>query len=589
MCGIIGYFGKKDALKILIDGLKKVEYRGYDSAGVAILKEGKLFVKKVVGKVEDLEKSLDFSNFDSELGIGHTRWATHGKVSIENAHPHLDCSEKIAIVHNGIIENYLELRKELIEKGHIFKSETDSEVIAHLIEENMKRLDFEDACIAAFNRLVGSFAILAIYADKEKIVGVRKDSPLVLGLKNFKKVSNFEFFSEETFVGSDIYALLSYTNDFLFLQNFDIVVLEKGKVRLIGSNSNVERIVEKITANLDIGKGDFHHYMIKEILEEGDVFVNAFNQEESKIRKIAEELKNSKKVVFVAAGTSHHATLIAEYLFTSLGIYTKTILASEFPHNLPLVDDSTLVVAVSQSGETADVIEAVKLAKSKGARVVSIVNVYESTIYREGDEKILMNAGPEVGVAATKTYIAELAIFLRIYSELSKVYINPLEVRAKILETLGRSRREFIEKLAKKLKDSKSIFLIGRGIEYPLALEAALKIKEISYIHAEAFAGGEIKHGTIALIEKDTPCFVFEGDEEIYSNAQELKARGAHIIGVGPKNHPVFDIWIKTPEHENLSFIFQIIPMQLLAYLLAVEKGLDPDKPRNLAKSVTVK
>jgi len=581
MCGIIGYIGNKNANEIVLEGIKRLEYRGYDSVGVCFVNNGKLVIKKDVGKVEEVHKKLNFLEPKCNLAVCHTRWATHGSVTSENAHPHTDCNGKIAIVHNGIIENYQEIKESLKARGHEFKSQTDSEVVAHLIEEFSKQLDFENACKKAFSMLQGNFAVLVVNKSEEKIVGIRKDSPLVIGINE-----------NESFAASDIYALLPFTKNFIFLHNYDFVVLEKGKVKIENLiDGKVERKVERIDISVEeTDKKDFHHYMIKEILEQADIFERAFNQDGKKIGKFIEEMRKAKKIFLVAAGTSYHASLAGSYLFSKAGILAKPVIASEFNNFLNVVDENTLIIAVSQSGETADVLDAIRKAKVRKAKIFSIVNIYGSSLTRESDEFLLMNAGFEIGVAATKTYIAELAIFLLLYSKLTNKKINKEEIKAKILDLLSRSRREHIEKVAELLKDKQHIFLIGRGLEFVTALEAALKIKEISYIHAEAFPSGEIKHGTIALIENTTPCIVFVGEEKekILSNAEELKARGGLIIGVSGQNEKIFDVWIKVPQDGEASLIYQIIPMQLLAYRLAVLRGCDPDKPRNLAKSVTV-
>jgi len=581
MCGIVGYIGNKNANEIILEGIKRLEYRGYDSVGACFVNDGKIVIKKDVGKVEEVHRKLDFLEPKCNLAICHTRWATHGNVTKENAHPHSDCNERIAIVHNGIIENYQEIKEYLEVRGHRFKSQTDSEVVAHLIEEFNKDLDFESACKKAFSMLQGSFAILAVKGDENKIVGIRKDSPLVIGVGE-----------EESYAASDIYALLPFTHNFIFLRNYDFVVLEKGKFKIENLvEKNVERKVERIDVNIkEVERGDFHHFMIKEILEQADVFERAFDQNEDEIERFVEEIRKARKIFLIGAGTSYHACLAGSYLFAKAGIFAKPIIASEFSNFLDLINEETLIIAISQSGETADVLDAVRKAKERKAKIFSIINVYGSSLMRESDAHLLMNAGFEIGVAATKTYIAELAILLLLYSRLSGKKVNKEEIKAKILDLLSRSRREYIEKVAELLKESQHIFLIGRGLEFVTALEAALKIKEISYIHAEAFPGGEIKHGTIALIEKNTPCIVFVGEEreKILSNAEELKARGGFIIGVSDKNEKIFDVWIKVPQDGEAALIYQIIPMQLLAYRLAVLRGFDPDKPRNLAKSVTV-
>lgn len=583
MCGIVGYVGSKNGVEIVVRGIKSLEYRGYDSVGICYKKKNSLVIKKDVGKVDEVSKKLEFLKEDSNIAMAHTRWGTHGKISKENAHPHTSCDEKIAIVHNGIIENYFELKKMLEEKGHKFRSETDSEVVAHLIEEYSKNLSFEEACKKAFSELKGSFAILVMSSSEDRIIGIRKDSPLVVGIGR-----------EESFVASDIYALLPYTKEFIFLRNYDFVVLEKNLVKLENLiDGSVDRPVEVVDFLFENENStDFHHYMIKEIMEQGEVPTRVLEKNLHKLEVFVSQIKNSEKIILVAAGSSYHSCIYASYLFSKLGIDCKVVVASEFRNFKNIINDKSLIIAVSQSGETADVLEAVRIAKSLGSKVFSIVNVYGSSLMRESDFYLLMNCGFEAGVAATKTFTSQLTIFYILYKILKGDGYNLEELRSKILDLLGRSRREFLEKLADRLKDENHIFLIGKGISYVSALEAALKIKEISYIHAEAFPGGELKHGPLALIEKGTPCIVFvdkENEKEIISNAHEVKARGGFIIGVSSSNKEVFDVWIKIPEAQEDIPILQIIPMQILAYLLAVKKGYNPDYPRNLAKSVTVK
>lgn len=583
MCGIVGYIGNKNANEIVYQGIKRLEYRGYDSVGICYKKGNTLVVKKDIGKIEEVASKLNFLEEDSNLAIAHTRWGTHGKITKENAHPHLDCSKNIAIVHNGIIENFYELKEDLIKRGHKFNSETDSEVIAHLIEEYMKFYDFENSCKKAFSKLKGSFAVLAINSKEEKIVGIRKDSPLVIGVKE-----------NESFAASDIYALLPYTNEFIFLKNFDFVVLEKNLVKIENLiEGSVNRPIERIDFSLEQNSTEgFHHFMIKEIMEQGEIPFRVLEKNGEKFKEYANKIKEAKKVLLVGAGSSFHACIYGYYLFSKLGIDCKPIVASEFKNFSNILDENTILIAVSQSGETADVLEAVRIAKSKNCKVYSIVNVYGSTLMRESDFYLLMNSGFEVGVAATKTFTSQLIIFYILYKILKNESFSMKHLSSQILDLLGRSRREYIEKIADMLKDKEHIFLIGRGLSYVSSLEGALKIKEISYIHAEAFAGGELKHGTLALIENNTPCIVFvdrENYEEIISNAHEVKARGGFIIGVSPFKDKVFDVWIKIPDCEEEIPILQIIPIQLLAYLLSVKRGYNPDYPRNLAKSVTVK
>ncbi|MGC9132579.1 MAG: glutamine--fructose-6-phosphate transaminase (isomerizing) [Candidatus Micrarchaeia archaeon] len=577
MCGIVGYIGDKAGNRIVLEGIKRLEYRGYDSVGACYWKKDGLIIKKDVGKIEEVHKKLNFLEPKSNLIIMHNRWATHGGVTKENAHPHIDCKGEIAIVHNGIIENYAKIKKFLKKKKHIFRSQTDTEVVAHLIEEFNKRSSFENACKKAFSKLKGSFAILAIKSGEEKIIGIRKDSPLVIGVGK-----------KECFAASDIYALLPFTKNFIFLQNYDFFELKKGKFKIENLKlGKVKRPVEVINIRYKEKKKTFHHFMIKEILEDANVFESAFNQN---IERLVKALLSYKKIFFVAAGSSYHASLAFHKLLLKASVNSFPIVASEFEYYKELVDKDSLVIAISQSGETADVLEAVREAKEKKAKVFSIINVYGSSLMRESDDYVLMNAGFEIGVAATKTYIAQLAIALKVYSIVKKKKINVEEVKAKILDLVSRNRREFTEKVAEYLKNKHHIFLIGKDLHYVTALEGALKLKEIPYIHAEAFPGGELKHGTLALIENGTPCIVFMDEEKkVLPNAEEMKARGGFIIGISSTNEKVFDLWIKVPSDDETSLVYQIIPMQLLAYVLAKRKGLNPDKPKNLAKVVTVK
>lgn len=586
MCGIFGYIGFRKASGILLRGLKRLEYRGYDSCGMATISKN-LVVKKGAGKIDEVNKRLNFTEMGGHIGIAHTRWATHGKVNDINAHPHVDCSGKISVVHNGIIENYQELRNELQRKGHKFISETDTEVIAHLVEEFSKTCSFEEACKKAFKKLKGSFACLIIKEGEEKIIAIRKDSPLVLGVGE-----------NEIFISSDIPALLEFTKKVVYLSNWDFVVAEKGKFKIENLEKGpVERRIEVITTEIsEIEKGEYPHYMLKEILEQIKTIKRSIEQPFDKVNEFVEAIKRSKKVYLIGAGTSYHACLAGSYFFSKMGIPATAILASEFPHFIDSISKDDLIIAVSQSGETADVLEAVRLAKGKGIKVYSVVNVPNSSLTRECDRYLLINAGIEIGVAATKTYTSQLSLLALLAYSVNGNYkdaIKLIEKAANIAYDLtAKSTRDFIRKVAEKLAKREHIFLIGRGLDYVTALEGALKIKEISYIHAEAFAGGEIKHGTIALIEEGTPCIVFvsrDVKDEILSNAIELKSRGGFIVGVSPEWNDVFDIWIKVPECYPLDCIIQVIPMQLLAYELAVLRGFDPDKPRNLAKSVTVK
>ncbi|MEM5811423.1 MAG: glutamine--fructose-6-phosphate transaminase (isomerizing) [Candidatus Aenigmatarchaeota archaeon] len=594
MCGIIGFIGKIEANSMILDGLKHLEYRGYDSCGVSFITLNDLIIKKDVGKIDEVNSTLDFLNPPSNIIIAHTRWGTHGGITQYNAHPHTDCKNEITIVHNGIIENFLSLKEELIKKGHIFKSETDTEVVPHLIEEELKNgKNFEEACISLFKKIKGTAALVIGKKGEEKIIGIKIGSPLVVGISDLGN-----------FLASDIPAFLKYTNRVAYIRDYEMVVATKENVKFfkVYKNGTMKRVKKKIyVIDWDAKKaekGDFEHYMIKEILEQANTIKLASIQNYEKINFFVREIKkHNNKVFFVGAGSSFHASLVGKYLFSKIAkINSFPILASEFFHYENLIDENSLIIAISQSGETYDVLEAVRAAKKRGAKILSIVNVNGSSLTWESEEYLLMNAGPEIGVAATKTYTAEIVILsLLAYAIANKIEegkrkINYLENI--IYNLTAETTRKKIEKIANVLKNKKSIFVIGRGLLYPTAMEGALKIKEISYIHAEAFAGGELKHGTLSLIENGVPAIVLVDEEtkdDIISNAHEIKARGGLIIGISPFNNEAFDYFIKVPECNYENPISHIIPMQLLAYYLSVLKGLNPDKPRNLAKSITVK
>lgn len=590
LCGIAGYIGLEEASKILLASLKSLEYRGYDSCGMATIFNNQIIVKKDVGKVDEVNLKLNFTQLPGNIGIAHTRWATHGAITKENAHPHLSNNKEIAVVHNGIIENYEELKNILKSEGFKFFSETDTEVIPNLIELEMRSgKPFEKAVIEAVKKLEGSYAILAIHAKEGKIIAARSKSPLVIGVGE-----NFYF------AASDIPAFLKYTNKVIYLYDKDLAVLSNHQLKIYNLNEDkeVKREVYTIDWSLDqVEKKDFNHFMIKEILEQVETIQKAAEQNEEVLFEVAEEIKNASKIFLVACGSSYHACLVATYLLSKISkIYAFAVLASEFPNYMHILDENTLVIAVSQSGETADVLEAVDLAKKKGSKVISIINVVGSSLYRNSDKCLLMRSGPEISVLSTKTYTSQLAIFLLIaYTIAGKHEEGKRKLKYLwnvIYNLTSESTRNYIKKLAEKLKDENHIFLIGRGLLYPTALEAALKIKEVAYIHAEGFAGGELKHGPIALIEKHTPCIVFiskENEKEILANVMEVKSRGGYIIGVASEKYEPLDFLIKVPDVNDANPICQIIPIQILAYQLALLRGLDPDKPRNLAKSVTVK
>lgn len=589
MCGIIGYIGSREVSPFLFNGLKRLEYRGYDSAGIVTQGSG-LHIKKDIGKVDEINEKLNLLDMPGTIGIAHTRWATHGGVTKENSHPHTDCEDNIAVVHNGIIENYQELRKSLMESGHQFKSETDTEVIPHLIEDKMKSgKSLHEAVIDALNSIEGSYAVLILSGNERKLIAARKGSPLVLGVAD-----------HGYFAASDIPAFLEHTKNVIYMHDYDFAELNDKGFRVFNllENREVDRGIDTIDWDINQAeKGKFQHFMLKEISEQVETVQKAVQQDRSIIDDFVGKIKSSHGIFLVGSGTSYHACLTASYIFSKLNkMHINVVLASEFPNYAHFLTADSLIFAVSQSGETADVLEAVKSAREKGSKVISLVNVVGSSLTRASDNFLSINAGPEIAVLATKSYTSQLALFTLLAYALDGKYD---EGKSKltylwnvIYQLTSATAREKIKDLAEKLKDKHSLFLIGRGLQYATALEAALKIKEVSYIHAEAFAGGELKHGTIALVENGTPCIVFvseENEKAILSNAMEIKSRGGYIIGVSSKNNEIFDFWIKVPDAGNENPIVQIIPIQILAYQLAVLKGLDPDRPRNLAKSVTVK
>jgi len=593
MCGIFGYVGKRsDAAEVVLDGLKKLEYRGYDSWGVAVrvsklqTPNSKLVVEKHIGKIGNAKVDLPKSN----IGIGHTRWATHGGVTQENAHPHLDCSGKIALVHNGIVENFQQLKKELVSRGHKFVSETDTEVIAHLIEEFSKKEPFVEAVRKTFLKLEGLNAVVVLESDSGKIVAVKNGSPLIAG-KGYG----------ELFIASDAAGIIKYTRDVLFVEDNRMVILGD-KLRLfdLKSGKEVKPDYQSIDWKFEESeKGKFKHFFLKEIYEQPKILENMAVNSTGQIEKLAQMIEKAYGTFFIACGSASYSALAGTYLFSKLAKkHVNFAIGSEFNYLEDFIKKGSLVIPVSQSGESIDVIQPVVRAKQKGAKIAAIVNVLGSTLYREGDFKVLLSSGPEKAVAATKSLTAMFAtMILCAYCLIGKIKTGQklILAAAKNVSLVLDDKYTFkIKKLAKELKSKEHIYVLGRGLSYSTALEATLKLKEVSYIHTEGFAGGELKHGVIALIEKGTPCIVFAPNDETYSeiisNAAEVKARGGYIIGVGPVNNPVFDRWLETDDCGEATSIVQIVISQLLAYFLALEKGIsDPDKPRNLAKSVTVK
>ncbi len=591
MCGIIGFVGNEPAAPIVLRGLYKLEYRGYDSAGMASIKDGKLHLKRDAGKIEEVNQKHKLEQLPGNIAIGHTRWATHGGVSQKNAHPHFDCANQIAVVHNGIIENYKELRQILKDKGHIFTSETDTEVIPHLIEEYLKESNtLEKAVYKAIQRLKGSYAFVAISAQEpQKMVAARKDNSLVIGIGD-----------NGSFATSDILSYSDRRARVAFPEDDEIAILRSEGVTFLDARGR-EIQKEMSTLNLEgqaSDKGSYEYFMLKEIMEEPQTIRTAIMQDKGQFTQLAMDILRARQVIITACGTSRYAALVGRYLFSRIPKkFCDVVMASEFEYFSESIDKNTLVIAVSQSGETADVTEGVKRARANGAQVISIVNRFNSLLSRMSNATIYLNCGPEIAVAATKSLLSQLAIFyllsFTMVNQFDKAVSNLKNVSEELAKTL-RLNGTKLEELAERFKDARDFYYIARGINFPIASEAALKLKEISYIHAEGLPAGELKHGTLALIEEGTPVVAICPNDytfhETLSNVMEAKARGAFIIGVSDEEDEVYDFWIKIPPVNDLFYpLVSIAPLHLLAYHLAVKRGKDPDKPRNLAKSVTVK
>ena len=605
MCGIVGYIGTQKAVPILLDGLTKLEYRGYDSAGISTIENSKITITKDKGRVKNLSELLKDSNSTSTIGIAHTRWATHGKPSKTNSHPHTDNTNKFSVVHNGIIENYTDIKKFLMDNGYKFISETDTEVIPNLISYYYASgNDFLKSVNLTCNDLEGSYAIEVLCEDfPDKIIVAKKDSPLVIGTS---KDSNY--------IASDIPAVLSYTKDFYLLEDGDIVEIYANKLNFYDKDLNpIKKKIEKISWDASaIEKNGYDDFMLKEINEQvvsiRETIGFKLNKENIELDNISlskDFLSNINKIFIVACGTAMHAGLAVKSIFENLcQIPVEVDMASEFRYRNPLVNEHTLAIFISQSGETADTIQALKLAKEKGATTLALSNVIGSSITREADLYIYTHAGPEIAVASTKAYTAQVVLLniiaLYIAQTLETVDNDTIEeikkqillLPSKVEETLEDDT--IIKKLADDIYDVKDTFFIGRGIDYPVAMEGSLKLKEISYIHSEAYAGGELKHGPIALVENNFPVIGIMTDKKLLekseSNLQEVISRGAKTIVItNQKIDKKFDYVIEIPEiNKYLSPILSVIPLQLLSYYISKKKGLDVDKPRNLAKSVTV-
>ncbi len=611
MCGIVGYIGKRKAMLVLLEGLKKLEYRGYDSAGIAVMDLGGVKTFKSVGKVAELERKIAGKNPVAQTGIAHTRWATHGKPSNKNSHPHGDCQGKIWVVHNGIIENYKNLRENLQKRGHKFTSETDTEVVAHLVEQFSRKMPFDQAVRRALGEIKGTHGLAIINLEEpEKIIVAKNGSPLILGVGK-----------DEFIVASDASAIISYTRQVIYLEDGQMAVISKDDFEITDLGSRkVDSKISKLDWSVDeVKKGGFKHFMLKEIHEQPEAIENAirgrgehFMVSDSRpvlggLSQVEDRLREIEKIVIISCGTSYYAGLVGEYMLEEYaGIPVEVEFASEFRYRKPVLDTKTAVLAISQSGETADTLEAIREAKLKGALTLGIVNVVGSTIARETDAGIYNHAGPEIGVASTKAFTSQLSILVllclmlgrqrqmsfvmgkRIASELGHI---PTQIKA-ILKESGK-----IKKMASKYLKYDDWLYLGRKYNFPIAMEGSLKIKEISYVHAEGYATGEMKHGPIALVDKNFPALIVCPKDSVYeknvSGMEEIKARGGKIVAVATKGDKkigrIADDVIHIPKTlEMLTPLFSVVPLQLFAYYVGVGKGLDVDKPRNLAKSVTV-
>ncbi len=610
MCGIVGYTGHRQAYPVILKGLKRLEYRGYDSAGIALINHGlKVFKKK--GKVTDLEETLIGENLNAHIGIGHTRWATHGEPSDRNAHPHVSQGGDISMIHNGIIENYTQIKKELLAKGYEFKSDTDTEVLLNFIDDILKHNNYslEEALRVALRRIVGAYCILLIHKnDPETIIAARKGSPLVIGIGK-----------GEHFLASDASPIIEYTKEVVYVNDYEIAIVRPDELILknLGNEKQTPFITKLDMELAAIEKGGYNHFMLKEIFEQPQTIYDCLRGRldvakgtitMSGIQQYMEQFINANRIIIIACGTSWHAGLVAEYVIEELcRIPVEVEYASEFRYRNPVIHKGDVIVAISQSGETADTLVAIETAKEKGAIILGIVNVVGSSIARKSHAGAYTHAGPEIGVASTKTFTAQLTVLtmvaLKIAHEKGTIdnerYLSLCHELAEVPEKVHSilEQNDSIQALAKKYKDADDFLYLGRGYNFPVALEGALKLKEISYIHAEGYPAAEMKHGPIALVDETLPVvFVATKDayhDKIVSNMQEIKARKGKVIAViteGDTVSPTLadDVIVLPVADEIVAPMLSVIPMQLLAYYIGVAKGYDVDKPRNLAKSVTV-
>ncbi|MFQ5452198.1 MAG: glutamine--fructose-6-phosphate transaminase (isomerizing) [Candidatus Paceibacterota bacterium] len=586
MCGIIGYKGTQNtATRLIFKGLKELEYRGYDSWGIAVVVNGKIVCDKHTGKIGQAKTNLP----PSTIGVGHTRWATHGVVTDNNSHPHLDCTGKLAVVHNGIIENYKNLKKSLVKKGHIFVSDTDTEIIAHLVEDCLKtKPRLQQAVAAAFRKLEGSNAIVVMEKKSREIAGARNGSPLVVGIHPDKYI-----------IASDVTPLLNYTNKVIFLEDEEGVLLGKTpSVFSVLTGRTKKYRAQKVDWKVkDAQKKGYDHFMLKEIFEQTKTVPKTAYLNETEIIQLGNKIKKRNKVTIVGCGTAYYCALAARYLFGQVGIDARVYGAYEYLPFAAHIASSEVFIAISQSGETADTLIAARTAKENGFHIVAIVNARGSTLERMADTVLAVGSGPEIAVVSTKAFTAQLSTMYLLAQATADNYTRAKKEVAGYKKPLSSWLTKLLVNrtiaVAKLCMQKEHVFVIGKYTNYAAALECALKIKETSYVHAEAFASGELKHGVIALIERGTPCIVVADNnsvkQEVLSSAMEMKSRGGLIIGISPFRAEEFEHHIKTPDMGPLTIIPNVIASQLLGYYMAIGRGADPDKPRNLAKSVTVK
>jgi len=586
MCSIIGYSGKEIASPILVKGLKRMEYRGYDSVGVATESENQIKLKKGIGKVNEVNSKIQLDTLPGNVGIGHTRWATHGKVTDFNAHPHSSNSGKIAIVHNGIVENFEELKKQLEGEGYEFKSETDSEIIANLIQKNYELTkNVKETILKTVSEIKGHYAFVAMF-ENGQLAAARFHEPLIIGVGK-----------ENVFLSSDVLGFVEYTDNAIYMKSSNFVILNKKEFEIFDfDGKNTEYEITKVSKEFgDAYKGDYAHFTLKEIYEQPDVILKAGEKTAGEIEKSIELIRHAKNIYITGSGTSYNSSLIAKQILSKYAkIKSEPIISSELQFSPDIVEEGSILIAISQSGESADVLEAVRIAKKANCKIIAIVNLLTSSLARKADVVIGMNCGPEIGVAATKSFTAQLVILYKMVQKLSNdnITINFEKFSESILKILENPIK--IQEIAKKLKDVSDIYILGRGINFPIAIESALKLKELTYIHAEGIAGGELKHGPLALMDSDVFVIIINPNDSTYSDtltsAREIKARGAKIIGVSDIENDVYDHWIEIPKIDEVLYpISEMVPIQLLSYYAALAKETDPDYPRNLAKSVTVK